>query len=234
MILWKFELSNNLDHIALILDGNKRWAKKNNLANAKGYTKGFENIKNIVNFSLSNNLKYLTIFTLSSENYNRSTVNIIYEIIYDNFSRLFDELIKNNGIQINIFGSRENLPKKIIKIFQDIETKSVNNKKLHLNIAFNYGFKDEIKYVLNKIKVNKSKIDLNNEEDIKQLFYIGSLPDPDLLIRTGGYQRLSNFIMYNLTYTELFFTKTLWPDFSEIEFKSIIDQYLKINRKYGL
>ena len=227
-------MSNNLDHIALILDGNKRWAKKNNLANAKGYTKGFENIKNIVNFSLSNNLKYLTIFTLSSENYNRSTVNIIYEIIYDNFSRLFDELIKNNGIQINIFGSRENLPKKIIKIFQDIETKSVNNKKLHLNIAFNYGFKDEIKYVLNKIKVNKSKIDLNNEEDIKQLFYIGSLPDPDLLIRTGGYQRLSNFIMYNLTYTELFFTKTLWPDFSEIEFKSIIDQYLKINRKYGL
>lgn len=234
MILWKFELSNNLDHIALILDGNKRWAKKNNLTNAKGYTKGFENIKNIVNFSLSNNLKYLTIFTLSSENYNRSTVNIIYEIIYNNFSRLFDELIKNNGIQINIFGSRDNLPKKIIKIFHDIETKSVNNKKLYLNIAFNYGFKDEIKYVLNKIKVNKSKIDLDNEEDIKQLFYIGSLPDPDLLIRTGGYQRLSNFIMYNLTYTELFFTKTLWPDFSEIEFKSIIDQYLKINRKYGL
>ena len=227
-------MSNNLDHIALILDGNKRWAKKNNLTNVNGYTKGFENIKKIVNYSLLNNFKYLTIFTLSSENYNRSTINIIYEIIYDNFSRLFDELIKDNGIKIKIIGSRENLPKKIIKIFQNIETKTVNNKNFFLNIAFNYGFKEEIKYVLNKIKANKSKIDLDNEEDIKQLFYIGSIPDPDLLIRTGGYQRLSNFIMYNLTYTELFFTKTLWPDFSEIEFKSIIDQYLKINRKYGL
>ena len=225
---------NNLNHIALILDGNKRWAKKNNHTTLHGYTKGFENIKNIVNFSLSNNLKYLTIFTLSSENYNRSTVNIIYEIIYDNFSRLFDELIKNNGIQINIFGSRENLPKKIIKIFQDIETKSVNNKKLHLNIAFNYGFKEEIKLILKKIINDKKKINTENENDISKLFSLGLQPDPDLLIRTGGYKRLSNFIMYNLTYTEFFFTDTLWPDFSEMELKSIINEYFKIDRKYGL
>ena len=103
-----------------------------------------------------------------------------------------------------------------------------------MHIAFNYGFKDEIKNIVKKIKENSININLEDEKEIELLFYLGQIPDPDILIRTGGYQRLSNFIMYNLTYTELFFTKTLWPDFSEIEFKSIIDQYLKINRKYGL
>ena len=222
------------DHIAVILDGNKRWAKKNNCSKIFGYSKGFENIKNLVKYSLDLNLKNLTIFALSSENYNRSSVNIIYDIIYNNFSNFFDELIKDNGVKINIFGSKKNLPNKIIEIFEKIENLSVNNKILNLNIAFNYGFKNEIKDVLNLIKNTQEDINLDDANSIKKLFYLGSLPDPDLLIRTGGYQRLSNFVMYNLTYTELFFTETLWPDFSEHEFKSIISKYLKISRKYGL
>ena len=222
------------DHIAVILDGNKRWAKKNNCTKIFGYSKGFENIKNLVKYSLDLNLKNLTIFALSSENYNRSSVNIIYDIIYNNFSNFFDELIKDNGVKINIFGSKKNLPNKIIEIFEKIENLSVNNKILNLNIAFNYGFKKEIKDVLNLIKNTQEDINLDDANSIKKLFYLGSLPDPDLLIRTGGYQRLSNFVMYNLTYTELFFTETLWPDFSEHEFKSIISKYLKISRKYGL
>ena len=227
-------MSNNLDHIALILDGNKRWAKKNNFTNILGYTKGFENIKNLVDYSLSIKLPNLTIYTLSSENFNRSSINIIYQIIYDNFSKIFDELVKNNGVKINIIGSRKNLPKSIIEIFEKFENTSSMNKVLNLNIAFNYGFKNEIKNILKKAMKKDFKIDFDNEDDIKNLFYIGSIPDPDLLIRTGGYQRLSNFIMYNLTYTELFFTDTLWPDFSEKEFKSIINKFLKIKRKYGL
>ena len=105
---------------------------------------------------------------------------------------------------------------------------------MNLNIAFNYGFKDEIKNVLHKLQNTKINVNFNKEKDIRNLFYLGSFPDPDLLIRTGGYQRLSNFIMYNLTYTELFFTNTLWPDFTEAEFKSIINKYSKIQRKYGL
>ena len=222
------------DHIAVILDGNKRWAKKNNCTKIFGYSKGFENIKNLVKYSLDLNLKNLTIFALSSENYNRSSVNIIYDIIYNNFSNFFDELIKDNGVKINIFGSKKNLPNKIIEIFEKIENLSVNNKILNLNIAFNYGFKNEIKDVLKLIKNTQEDINLDDANSIKKLFYLGSLPDPDLLIRTGGYQRLSNFVMYNLTYTELFFTETLWPDFSEHEFKSIISKYLKISRKYGL
>ena len=225
---------NKLNHIALILDGNKRWAKKNKLSNINGYTKGFENIKNLVTYSLSKKIPYLTIFTLSSENFNRSSINVIYEIIYDNFSKTFNDLVKEKGVKIKIFGSRKNLPNKLLEIFQNIEETSLNNKNLILNIAFNYGFKDEIKQILKNIITNEVNIKVDNDKDINNLFFLGSLPDPDILIRTGGHKRLSNFIMYNLTYTELFFTQTLWPDFSEDEFNSIINQYFNIDRKYGL
>ncbi len=227
-------MKNNLNHIALILDGNKRWAKKNKHNNIFGYTKGFENIQNIVKTSLSLNLPNLTIFALSSENFNRSSLSIIYEIIYKNFSKILEELVKENGVKINIFGSKDKLPKKILEIFDNIEKISNQNKTLNLNIAFNYGFKNEIKNILQNVRNNKKEIDLSDQNEIDKLFYIGSIPDPDILIRTGGYQRLSNFIMYNLTYTELFFTKTLWPEFTELEFKSIINKYTKIQRKYGL
>ena len=142
--------------------------------------------------------------------------------------------MEKKGVRIKIFGSRENLPKKIINIFNEIESLSLNNKNLKLNIAFNYGFKEEISKILKEINNNKNMINLEDKNEINNLFYLGSSPDPDILIRTGGYKRLSNFIMYNLTYTELFFTETLWPDFSEKEFNSIIDQFFKIDRKYGL
>ena len=225
---------NKLNHIALILDGNKRWAKKNNQSNLYGYTKGFENIRNLVKYSLSKNISNLTIFALSSENFNRSTIKLIYDIIYNNFSKTFNDLINENGVKIKIIGSKKNLPHKILEIFQNIEESSLNNKNLNLHIAFNYGFKDEIKNIIKNIINKKINIINVNQKDLDNLFYLGLIPDPDILIRTGGYKRLSNFIMYNLTYTELFFTQTLWPDFSEKEFNSIINQYLKIDRKYGL
>ena len=227
-------MSNSLNHIALILDGNKRWAKKNNFSNSYGYNKGFENIKKIVSYSLKKNISHLTIFALSSENFNRSSINIIYDIIYNNFSKTFDNLIYQKGVKIKIFGSKNHLPNKILEIFEKIEKDSADNKKLNLNIAFNYGFKDEIKYVLCKIKDSINEINFNKEKDIDDLFYIGASPDPDILIRTGGYKRLSNFIMYNLTYTELFFTDTLWPDFAEEELNDIIKNFMLIDRKYGL
>ena len=225
---------NKLNHIALILDGNKRWANKNNQSSLNGYTKGFENITKVVTYTLTKNISNLTIFALSSENFNRSSINVIYEIIYDNFSKTFNDLVKEKGVKIKIFGSRKKLPQKILKIFKNIEESSINNKNLNLNIAFNYGFKDEIRNILTNIIKKGSNINLDNQKNIDNLFFLGSIPDPDILIRTGGYKRLSNFIMYNLTYTELFFTETLWPDFSEKEFNLIINQYLNIDRKYGL
>ena len=225
---------NKLNHIAFILDGNKRWAKKNNLSSINGYTKGFENITKLVTYTLSKKISNLTIFALSSENYHRSSINVIYDIIYDNFSKTFNDLVKEKGVKIKIFGSRKNLPQKILEIFKNIEESSINNKNLNLNIAFNYGFKDEIRNILKNIIKKESNINLDNQKNIDNLFFLGQIPDPDILIRTGGYKRLSNFIMYNLTYTELFFTETLWPDFSEKEYNLIINQYLNINRKYGL
>lgn len=227
-------MNKKISHIALILDGNKRWAKKNKLSKIAGYNTGFKKIQEIVNFSLNIKLKNLTLFTLSSENFYRPSVNIIYDIIYNNFSKLLDDLITKNNIKIKIFGKRDNLPEKIKEIFDKAEKLTNKNTNLNLNLAFNYGFKDEIKQVLLNFKNNLNNINLENDKDINSLFYLGSLPDPDLLIRTGGYKRISNFIMYNLTYSELFFSETLWPEFNIKEFEQIIDDYYKINRKYGL
>ncbi len=225
---------NKLTHVAFILDGNKRWAKKNNHSNIEGYKAGFNKIKEIVNYSIDLNLKNLTLFTLSSENIKRSSINIIYEIIYNNFSFLIDELVKNKNININIFGSENNLPNKIKDLLEKVQSINHKNPNLNLNLAFNYGFKDEIKDVLHKYKKSNFDIDLDNEKNIRRLFNLNSSNDPEILIRTGGYKRLSNFIMYNLTYTELFFTETLWPDFSTLEYNKIINNFYKINRKYGL
>ncbi len=227
-------MQNNLNHIALILDGNKRWSKRNKFNQLSGYSEGFNNIRNIINFLLTYKLKYLTIFALSSENFNRTSLNLIYEIIYQNFSKLLDDLVKDNDVKIKIFGSRQELPQKIIDIFNEAEKISINNSKLQINIAFNYGFKEEIKKIIKNIIDNRKDFSFYNDEEIKNLFYLGNIPEPDLLIRTGGYKRLSNFIMFNLTYTELFFTDTLWPDFSNNELQEIINNYKNINRKYGL
>ncbi len=227
-------VKNNLSHVALILDGNNRWAKKNNLQKINGYKAGFSNIKKITYHSLSKKISDLTLFTLSSENYKRPSVNILYELIYSNFSDLFEELINKKNIKIKIFGSRLNLPRKIIDIFEEAENYSSNNKALNLNIAFNYGFKEEIKEVLKKFKKNINDINIENDNEIRDLFFLKSISDPDILIRTGGYKRLSNFIMFNLTYTELFFSNTLWPEFSTNEYDIILEKYANINRKYGL
>ena len=200
---------NSLSHIAFILDGNQRWAKNNKLNNIEGYKKGFENIKIIINYCLINNINSLTLFTLSSENFRRPSIKLIYDIIYNNFNSLIKELVNSKKVKIKIFGSRENLPKKIIEMFNNAEELSSDNSTLNLNIAFNYGFKDEIKQVLRKYRDNINKINIENTPEINKLFLLGEINDPEILIRTGGHKRLSNFIMYNLTYTELFCGYTL-------------------------
>ena len=170
--------------------------------------------------------------SLSSEKINRNSVDYIFQIIFDDFKFFFDKIINEKKVKIKVIGSQNKLPDKIIDLILYCENMTKGNNKLQLNLAFNYGFKDEIKNVLKK--ASKKKIDFENEQSIKQLFFLGNIPDPDILIRTGGDKRLSNFIMYNLTYSELFFTDTLWPDFTTDEFDKIINNFLKINRIYGL
>ena len=225
-------LQNKLEHIAFILDGNKRWAKKNNSSTLNAYKKGFKNISDLVDNCLNLKIKYLTLFTLSSENIKRKNVNNIFQVIYDDFALFFNKIIDEKNVKIKIIGSRENLPNKIINLINHSEKCTIHNNKLILNLAFNYGFKYEIKEVLKNVSNNK--IDLEKDDNIKKLFLIGSIPDPDILIRTGGERRLSNFIMYNLTYTELYFIDKLWPDFKNSDLIEIVNNFENISRRYGL
>ena len=224
----------NLKHIALILDGNKRWAKKQKVSLFKGYKKGFDNIAVISKSCLDLGVSNLTLFTLSSENLKRNSVNNIFKIIYDYFNEFLSKFVDEKKIKIKVIGRREDLPNKIIDMINKCERLTSENTLLNLNLAFNYGFKNEIADVLKKIKFDNVNIDLSNEKEIKKLFYLGNTPDPEILIRTGGNNRLSNFILYNLTYTELFFTDTLWPDFNKQELLEIFNEYQKIERRYGL
>ena len=225
--------NNKLEHIAFILDGNKRWAKKNNISLKNAYKKGLENISDLISNILEINLKYLTLFTLSSENIQRQSVNNIFQVIYDDFSFFFEKIIEEKKVKIKVVGSKLNLPIKILKLIDHCEYETKKNDKLILNLAFNYGFKNEIQQVFQKVK-DDSSIKINSIENINKLFLLGNIKDPDLLIRTGGEKRLSNFIMYNLTYTEIFFIDTLWPDFKFDELKVLIDKYKSIKRNYGL
>ena len=225
--------NNKLKHIAVILDGNKRWALQNKVSIKKAYNAGLETINDLIKSSLNIKIPYLTLFTLSSENIKRKSVGNIYQVIYDDFSFFVEKIINEKLVKIKILGSKKNLPPKIIKLIEYCETETKNNNLLNLNLAFNYGFKDEIKHVLNEVIINKN-INLEIDKNIKNLFYLGSDPDPDILIRTGGNKRLSNFIMYNLTYTEIFFIDTLWPDFNNQELVNIINIYEKTSRRYGL
>ena len=224
----------NVKHIALILDGNKRWSKKQQVSLLKAYKKGFDNIELLIKTCLELGIPNLTLFTLSSENINRNSINNIYKIIYEYFNLFLNKLIHEKKIKIKVIGRRENLPKKIITMIENSEKLTCENKIINLNLAFNYGFKNEIQDVLKKIKLNNSDIDLENDKEIKKLFYLGNSPDPEILIRTGGNKRLSNFILYNLTYTELFFTNSLWPEFNKSELIDILDEYKTVVRNYGL
>ena len=226
-------MKKKVEHIAFILDGNKRWAKKNKTNLRKAYKRGLENILNLINNSIEFKINYLTLFTLSSENIQRSSIHDFFGVIYDDFSFFIDEIINEKKVKIKIIGSKDNLPQRILTLINHCETETSNNSNLYLNLAFNYGFKDEIKQVLKKVK-NTSEINFNNDLEIKKLFLLGNIPDPDILVRSGGKARLSNFIMYNLTYTEIFFIDTLWPDFKFEELKKIITEYYTIKRTYGL
>ena len=226
--------NKNPKHIAIILDGNKRWASKNNRSVMEGYNRGLDKIRIIMQANLEKKIPYLTLFTLSSENLFRNSINNIFKIILNRFEKFLHEIIDENKIKIRIIGRRNNLPKKIINILNKCEDLTSKNKELTLNLAFNYGFKNEISNVIEKIIKSKKLINPQNLSEIKDLFDLGNIPDPDILIRTGGHKRLSNFILYNLSYTEIFFIDTLWPDFSILEYNQIISEYYKIERNYGL
>ena len=219
----------------MIMDGNKRWAKNNEISLKEGYQKGLDKLREIIFICLEQEIKHLTVYALSAENMKRVSVSTIFEVMIKQSKKIIEEFGFDNKVRVAIIGERKKIPQVIKKEFLKIEKLTQCNNKLKLNIAFNYGTDVEFLRIVKQIVSSYG----NKEKKITYAFlkkhmYLYGNPDPDILIRTGGFQRLSNFILLNVGYTELFFTKTLWPDLSKIELLKIFDKFYKIKRKYGL
>ena len=219
---------NKLNHIAFIMDGNGRWGKKKKKGRNFGHFKGVETVKKIFKSCISLKIPILTFFVFSSENWKRPKTEIVFlfKLIKNYFSKEIDKVI-NQGIKINILGDITKLSPDLKKILTKIVKLTKKNKMIIVNLAINYGSKDEILSASNKVK---RKINIKSFE--KNL-YTKNMPNPDILIRTGGHQRLSNFMLWQLAYAELFFIKKLWPDFNSVDLKRIIKKYFKTKRNFG-
>ena len=219
---------NKLNHVAFIMDGNGRWGKKKNKGRNYGHLKGVETVKKIVTSSLKFKIPIVTFYVFSSENWKRPKKEIffLFKLIKNYFSQEIHNIIKQ-GIKINIFGETKKLSTDIKLTLKKTCNLTKNNKKIIVNLAINYGSKNEI---LNAVKQNKKKISVKN---LEKNLYSKDMPDPDILIRTGGHQRLSNFMLWQLAYSELFFLDKLWPDFSQNDLKKIINKYSRGKRNFG-
>ncbi len=219
---------NKLNHIAFIMDGNGRWGKKKNKTRNFGHLKGVETVKKIVASSIKLKIPILTFYVFSSENWRRpkKEISFLFKLIQNYFLNEINRII-DQGIKINILGDISKLPFNIKSSLKKTINLTKKNKRIIVNLAINYGSKNEIIYAMKK---TKKKITIKKFE--KNLF-TKNMPDPEILIRTGGHQRLSNFMLWQLAYTELFFLKKLWPDFNTYDFKKIINKFRKSKRNFG-
>ena len=223
---------NKLNHVAIIMDGNGRWGLKKKGSRNYGHLKGIKTVETVIKSSLIQKIPYLTLYTFSTENWSRpdKEVNFLFDLIRKSLKKKIKQIIKQ-GIRVNIIGERKRLPKDIIKIVKLIENKTKRNKKITLNLALNYGSKQEIVNACKNLIIKKQKkINIGNFE--KELYTL-DIPDPEILIRTGGTKRLSNFLLWQLAYTEIFFIDKLWPDFNEDDFNNIVKKFIGIKRNFG-
>ena len=226
--------NNPVNHLALIMDGNKRWSIKNSETLKNSYLSGLNNLQKVSRYCVENKIKYLTVYALSSENFFRPGIKTIFDIIKDKSKELGKNFFLNNNIKVNFIGQLNKLPKSTLIILKQIQNRKIKNNLLNLNIVINYDSYEEIISVyklLLKDKIHEKNI---SYDLLRKYMYLGSIPDPDLLIRTGGYQRLSNFLLLYMNYTEFHFTSTLWPDLKKNELDAIINKFKKIKRNYGL
>jgi undecaprenyl diphosphate synthase len=219
---------NKLNHVAFIMDGNGRWGKKRGRGRNFGHFKGVETVKKIVRASIKFHIPVITFYVFSSENWKRPKTekNFLFKLINNYFLKEIDNII-SQGIRINILGEIEKFSSNLKSTLHKSIKLTKKNRKIIVNLAINYGSKNEI---IRAFKRSQKKFNLKNFE--KNL-YTRNLPNPDILIRTGGYQRLSNFLLWQLAYTELFFVKKLWPDFNSNDLSNIIKKYKLIQRNFG-
>ena len=221
---------NPLSHVAIIMDGNGRWGLKNYNSRNKGHEEGIKTVERIIKVSVKKKIKFLTLYVFSKENWKRpkSEINYLLNLLENFLSKKIKKLNENN-IKLQIIGEKK-FSKKINSLLKNSEKLTKNNFKLQVNLALNYGSKQEI---VRAIKfINKKKLTLS-EKNISNSLYTKNIPDPEILIRTGGTQRLSNFLLWQLSYSEIFFSKKLWPEFRESDFINIINKFKKIKRNFG-
>jgi len=221
---------NPLNHVAIIMDGNGRWGLKHKNSRNEGHKAGLKTVEKILKETINQKIKFLTLFAFSTENWNRpkKEIRYLFNLLENYLSKKINELHKKN-IKLNIIGTK-NFSKKLNKILISSEKKTLKNTKLQINLALNYGSKFEI---LNALKIMNKNNDEINEKNFKKYLQTKNTPDPDLLIRTGNTKRLSNFLLWQLAYTEIFFEKKLWPDFNEKDYVRIIKKFKKIKRNFG-
>lgn len=224
----------NLKHIAIIMDGNRRWAKNNNLPTAMGHKKGVESLKNVVKACHKFGIKYLTVYAFSTENWNRDKAEVDYlmELFALTIKNEFKELHENNVI-LNFIGDLSKLSPKLQKIFADAVGRTKDNTGVNLQIAINYGARDEmVNAVKNIVKLGYKEHEIT-EELINEELYTSNIPDPDLLIRTGGEMRVSNYLLWQIAYSEILITPQYWPEFNEDSVANAVLEFKKRQRRYG-
>jgi len=223
------------EHVAIIMDGNNRWTKKHKLKGFAGHEKGIDSIQNAVDTAKLFNIKFLTLFSFSSENWSRpkKEVKFLMNLLRKYLSNKINKLMKDN-VSVKMIGEKKKLPKDIVKKINNYQKLTQKNNGLNLIFALNYGSRNEIIISVRKIinKFIKKKFYIN-EESISSNLFTKNIPDPDLLIRTSGEKRLSNFLLWQLAYTELVFLDVLWPDFKKKHFLEALNQYSKRVRRYG-
>jgi len=228
----------NPQHIAIIMDGNGRWAKNNNKTRLEGHKIGVQSVKKIIQKSLDLKINKLTLYTFSKDNWNRPRKEItgLMKLFSQTIKNEFDNLNKN-GVRISFIGDFSGFSKTMLDLIRHTSNKTSNNISLKLNIALGYSSREEIIYATKKIvsKIVDKQLDINDidERVFSQNLYDSNFSEPDLLIRTGGESRVSNFMLWQIAYSEIFFTKKYWPDFNEVDFLYAIDDYKSRERRYG-
>ena len=222
---------NPVKHVAIIMDGNGRWGVKHKQSRNAGHRAGLNIVDLIINQCINHEIEFLTLFTFSSENWKRpkNEITFLFKLLENFLKKKINKIIKKD-IKLKFIGELNKLPTKLQKLIKLSEKKTFDKKTLQVNIALNYGSKIELINTIKKIKQKKITI---NEKNIDNNLYTKHLPNPDILIRTGDTHRLSNFLLWQLSYTEIFFEKKLWPDFTGKDFNKIINKFKSIKRNFG-
>ena len=222
---------NPIKHVAIIMDGNGRWGTKHKNSRNFGHRAGLNTVEKIIEGCVDENIKYLTLYTFSTENWKRpkSEINFLFNLLEKFLETKLDKLIEKK-IKLNFIGELNKLPKSLKELIKISEKMTLKNQLIQVNVALNYGSKNEL---INCIRlINKKKIKVNKKNIDKNLF-TKKIPNPDILIRTGNSNRLSNFMLWQLAYTEIFFEKKLWPDFNKKNLKNIFNKFRLIKRTFG-